>query len=119
MGSAPLFRLFGFPIHVRPGFVLFMLLVVVVNGGPLGLWIAGSAAVLTLLHELGHAFAARATGATAEISLDLFAGYASFVPARPLRRWERAGISISGPAVQIGVSLAVLMLMGVNPLDSD
>lgn len=111
--------MFGFPIHVRGGFVLFMVLVVVVNGGELGLWIAGSAAVLTLLHELGHAFAARATGAKAEISLDFLAGYASFVPTRPLKRWERAGISISGPAVQIGVSIAVLMLMGVNPLDRD
>ena len=96
-----------------------MLLVIVVNGGELGLWIAGSAAVLTLLHELGHAFAARATGAQAEISLDFLAGYASFVPTRPLKRWERAGISVAGPAVQIGVSVAVLLLIGVNPLDRD
>jgi Zn-dependent protease len=119
MGAPPLFRLFGFPIHVRGGFVLFMVLVVFANGGSLGLWIAGSAAVLTLLHELGHAFAARATGASAEISLDFLAGFASFVPTRPLKRWERAGISISGPAVQIGVSLAVLVLMGVNPLERE
>jgi Zn-dependent protease len=119
MGSAPLFRLFGFPIHVKGGFVMFMLLIVVVNGGSLGLWIAGSAAALTLLHELGHAFAARATGANAEISLDFLAGYASFVPTRPLKRWERAGISMSGPAVQIGISVAVLVLMGVNPLDHE
>lgn len=109
-------RVFGFPVHVRPGFVAFLALVIVVNGGPFGLWIAGSAAVLTLLHELGHAFAARATGATAEISLDFLAGYASFVPTRPLRRWERAGISFAGPAVQIGVGVAVLLAMGVDPL---
>lgn len=117
MAGSPAFHLFRFPIHVRPGFVMFMALVIVVNGGELGLWIAGSAAVLTLLHELGHAFAARATGARAEISLDFLAGYASFVPTRPLKRWERAGISIAGPAVQIGVSLAVLTLMGVSPID--
>ncbi len=117
MAGSPAFHLFRFPIHVRPGFVMFMLLVVVVNGGELGLWIAGSAAVLTLVHELGHAFAARATGARAEISLDFLAGYASFVPTRPLKRWERAGISVAGPAVQIGLSLAVLLLMGVNPID--
>jgi Zn-dependent protease len=117
MGTSPAFHLFRFPIHVRPGFLMFMALVIVVNGGELGLWIAGSAAVLTLLHELGHAFAARATGAQAEISLDFLAGYASFVPTRPLKRWERAGISVAGPAVQIGVSLAVLLLMGVNPIE--
>lgn len=98
---------------------MFMALVIVVNGGELGWWIAGSAAVFTLVHELGHGFAARATGAQAEISLDFLAGYASFVPTRPLKRWERAGISLAGPAVQIGLSVAVLLLMGVNPLDSD
>ncbi|MCB1001109.1 MAG: hypothetical protein R2713_19030 [Ilumatobacteraceae bacterium] len=117
MASSPAFHLFRFPIHIRPGFVVFMLLVIAVNGGELGLWIAGSAAALTLLHELGHAFAARATGARAEISLDFLAGYASFVPVRPLKRWERAGISVAGPAVQIGVSLTVLLLMGVNPVE--
>ncbi|MFN8024423.1 MAG: hypothetical protein U0Q03_23050 [Acidimicrobiales bacterium] len=117
MAGSPAFHLFRFPIHIRPGFVMFLALVIFVNGGELGVWIAGSAAVLTLLHELGHAFAARATGARAEISLDFLAGYASFVPTRPLKRWERAGISVAGPAVQIGVSLAVLFLMGVNPID--
>jgi len=115
--GGPAFHVLGFPVHVRPGFLLFMVLVVVANGGELGWWIAGSAGVLTLLHELGHALAARATGARAEISLDFLAGYASFVPTRPLARWERAGISIAGPAVQIGTSLAVLALMGVDPLD--
>ena len=119
MPGSPTFHLFRFPIHVRPGFWMFMVLVIVVNGGELGLWIAGSAAALTLLHELGHAFAARATGARAEISLDFLAGYASFVPTRPLKRWERAGISVAGPAIQIGVSVAVLLLMGVNPIDRD
>jgi Zn-dependent protease len=117
MAGSPAFHLFGFPIHVRPGFLVFIALVILVNGGELGVWIAGSAAVFTLLHELGHGFAARATGANAEISLDFLAGYASFVPTRPLKRWERAGISVAGPAVQIGISVSVLLLMGVNPLE--
>ncbi len=119
MSSRPAFHLFGFPIHVRPGFIMFMVLIIAVNGQELGVWLAGSAASLTLLHELGHGFAARATGARAEISLDFLAGYASFVPVRPLARWERAGISVAGPAVQIGVSLSVLILMGINPIDPD
>ncbi len=119
MAGKPAFHLFGFPIHVRPGFLMFMALVVFANGGELGLWIAGSAAVFTLLHELGHAFAARATGAKAEIALDFLAGYASFVPTRPLKRWERAGISIAGPATQIIISVAVLSMMGVSATDVD
>ena len=72
--------------------------------------------MLTLLHELGHAVAARATGARAEISLDFLAGYASFVPTRPLKRWERAGISFAGPGIQIAVSVIILVAMGVHPL---
>ena len=116
MSSQPAFRLFGFPVHVRSGFYLFMVIVVVVNGAPLGVWLAGFIAVLTLLHELGHAVAARATGARAEISLDLLAGYASFVPTRPLKRWERAGISFAGPGIQIAVSVVALLAMGVHPL---
>ena len=119
MAGQPAFHMFGFPIHIRPGFIMFMALIIITYRSDLGLWIAGSAAALTLMHELGHAFAARATGATAEISLDFLAGYASFVPTRPLKRWERAGISVAGPAVQIGISLAVLTLMGVNPLVRD
>lgn len=101
MAPAPAFHLFGFPVHVRRGFLMFMVLVVFVNGTEIGLWLAAFIAVFTLLHELGHAFAARATGARAEISLDFMAGYAAFVPTRPLSRWERAGISFAGPAVQI------------------
>ena len=117
MSSQPAFRLFGFPVHIRSGFYMFMLLVVFLNGQEFGLWLAGFIAVFTLLHELGHAFAARATGARAEISLDFLAGYASFVPTRELKRWERAGISVAGPATQIIVSVIVLLMIGVgNPL---
>jgi Zn-dependent protease len=116
MSSQPAFRLFGFPVHVRPGFYMLMVVVVLVNGTRLGVWLAVFIAALTLLHELGHALAARATGAEAEISLDFLAGYAAFVPTRPLKRWERAGISFAGPAIQIGVSVIGLMLMGVHPL---
>jgi Zn-dependent protease len=111
-----MFRLFGFPVHVRSGFVVFMALIVFLNGSAVGLWLAGGLTVFTLLHELGHAFAARATGADAEISLGFFAGYASFVPSRPLRRIERVGISLAGPAVHIASGVAVLAAMGHGPL---
>ena len=95
-----MFRLLGFPVHVRPGFVMFMLLIVVLYSNELGLWLAGSLAVLTLIHELGHALAARRAGARAEISLDFLAGYASYVPSRPISRLEQAWISFAGPAVR-------------------
>ena len=61
-----------------------MVLIVVLYGDEFGLWLAGSIAAFTLLHELGHAVAARRAGATAEISLDFLAGYASYT-SRPRR----------------------------------
>ena len=114
-----MFRLLGFDVHVRTGFVLFTGLIVFLYQDAFGLWLAGSIAVLTLLHELGHAVAARRAGAHAEISLDFLAGYTSFRPSRPMSRLQRAGISIAGPATQIVISVAILLAMGVNPLSWD
>lgn len=112
-------RVFGFPVKIRAGFGVFMLLIVAVNGLELGLWLAGSIAVFTLVHELGHAMAARRSGSQASISLDFMAGYASFVPTRPLRRYERALISAAGPLTQVILGLAVLAVLRVNPFDHD
>ena len=70
-----------------------------------------------MLHELGHAVAARRTGAQAEISLNFLAGYASYVPSRPLTRAEQIGISFAGPGIQIAVSVAMLLALGANPLE--
>ena len=114
--ATPTFRLLGFPVHVRPGFLLLLVLIVAVNGTSLGLWLAVFLAAFTLLHELGHAVAARATGAKSEIALDFLYGYASFVPTRHLKRWERAGISVAGPAVQILLGVIGLWLTGANAL---
>ena len=109
------FSLLGFRVEVRPGFVLFLILVVLMYGGARGLWVAGSIAAFTLIHELGHATAARATGSHAEISLDFLAGYAAYVPRRPLTRWEKAGIAVAGATAQFTTAVIVMLLMGANP----
>jgi Zn-dependent protease len=111
-------RILGFPLEIRAGFLVFLALIVVLNGVPLGAWLAGSVAFFTVAHELGHALAARRTGATARISLDFLAGYASFTPVRRLTRAERAGIALAGPLTQIGLGVIALLVIGVNPLDS-
>lgn len=114
-----MFRLFGFDVKVRPGFLLFMGLIVFVNQNAFGLWLAGSLAGFTLLHELGHAIAARRAGAQAAISLDFMAGYTSFRPRTPLKGHQQALISAAGPLTQIAISVAALAALGVNPLSRD
>lgn len=114
-----MFRLLGFDVHVRTGFVLFLVLIVMINPSTFGLWIAAGIAVFTLIHELGHAVAARRAGADAEISLDFLAGYTSFRPRRPLTRVQRAGITAAGPMSHIVSSTAVLLALGANPLAID
>ncbi len=116
--SPTAFRLFGFPVRVGAGFWMFMVLIAVTNSSADGLGAQGAIilaaliAVFTLIHELGHAVAARATGAKAEITLAFMAGYASFVPTRMLTRWERVGISFAGPGVQIATGTALYVLLG-------
>lgn len=119
----PHFRLLGFPVHVGYGFIIFMVLIAVMPRGgdsqQFGLWLAGSVAAFTLLHELGHAIVARHVGAEAGISLEFMAGYTSFRPTRPISRPWSIVISLAGPGVHIATSVAVLVAMGVNPLDHD
>ncbi len=119
MASGPAFRLFGFPVHVRTGFLVFLATVMAINGVETGAWFALFLTVLLLVHELGHALAARATGARAEITLDFLAGYASFAPTHPLAWWQNAGISLAGPLAQFAVGVGALVAWGVNPADLD
>jgi Zn-dependent protease len=109
-------RVLGFPLHVRPGFLFFMVLIVALYRNEFGLWLAVSIAGFTLLHELGHALAARRAGAAAGISLDFLAGYTSYSSKKPLSRWTEAGIALAGPLTHIAAGFAVLFVMGVNPL---
>jgi Zn-dependent protease len=90
----------------------------VLYGDEYGVWLAASIAAFTLLHELGHAVAARRAGATAEISLDFLAGYASYTAPKPLSRGVEAAIALAGPVTHITAGFIVLAAMGVDPLDA-
>ncbi|MFZ4719994.1 MAG: metalloprotease [Ilumatobacteraceae bacterium] len=111
MPARSTFRFLGFPVQVRPGFWFFMALVVFIQGPTFGIPFAIFLAVFTLIHELGHAFAARNTGAKAEIALDFMAGYAAYTPSRPLTKGERAIISFAGPGVQIAIGGIVYLAL--------
>jgi len=73
------FSLFGFPTRIEASFLL--LIGMMGFGFPmhrLGLWLV-VATVSILAHELGHAFAARALGATATINFFNFVFWALFI----------------------------------------
>lgn len=108
-------NLFGFPTTIKPGFGIFTVLLAVVYPFPLGIWVAGAVAVFTVIHELGHALAARQAGCRAAIALDFMIAYASYEPAKPLTWGQRARIASAGPALQIITSAALLLGLGVNP----
>lgn len=111
--------IFGLPVHVRPGFFVFLVLAAVLNGGTFGLWLGASIALLTITHELGHALTARRYGARAEISLDMLAGYTSYEVTVQMPRQHRAMIAAAGPLAEIVPGLLILLALGANPLSID
>jgi Zn-dependent protease len=114
-------RVLGFPVHVTAGFGLGLLLLFGLNADDprFALWLVAGMAVFTLVHELGHASAARAFGADATITLNFLVGWAQYTPGRVLSRAERALITAAGPTAQIVASGAALVAFGVNPFSSD
>jgi Zn-dependent protease len=109
------FPLFGFPTSIRPGFAVFVVFLTFLYPFPLGLWVAGAVAVFTVLHELGHAFAARRFRCDASISLDFMVAYATYRSPVPLPWNQKIVISLSGPLLQVVSALLALMASGINP----
>jgi hypothetical protein len=93
------FSLLGIPVRVHPMFWLVALLLGF-RGNPkpqeLVLWVA-VVFVSILVHELGHALAARAHGWEPWITLHGFGGLASYRPTRQTPR-SRILITLAGPA---------------------
>lgn len=111
------FRLLGFPVQVRPGFIIVMVLFAAINDfDTYGLWLAGGVAVFTLIHELAHAVVARAAGAEAEISLEFMAGFTSYRAPHVLARPWTVAISLAGPLTHIAAGAAAVAALGGSPL---
>ena len=85
-----MFRLLGFDVRIRPGFLIFMVLIVGLHGNEFGLWLAGVARRVHAGPRARPRGRRPPHGAKAEISLDFLAGYTSFVPTRPLSKPQRA-----------------------------
>lgn len=122
-GGRPLLRLtvLGFPVHLDISFVLIMGLIGYRPGmalRDLGLWLAITP-VAVLVHELGHALTARATGARPRIALVGFGGLTTYTPPRPLSRLRALWIALAGPlaGLAVGVLLLVVYVLSRPRLD--
>jgi hypothetical protein len=89
-GGGLRFSLFGFPIRIHPWFLI--VAGIIGFSGPEPnlaralVWI-GVVLVSVLVHELGHAFAARTVGAEPTIDLYALGGLTAFAPPRPPSAW--------------------------------
>jgi len=107
------FSIFGIPVQVQP----FFWITLVIIGGALGATTASAILqvgifvlagfISILIHELGHALTARKFGATSEITLQAFGGYAAYSGVR-LTRPQSFAVTAAGPAVQILLGMALL-----------
>ncbi len=118
------FSLFGIPVEVQPFFWISL----VILGGAIS---ADSAAeifrvvlfvmagfISILIHELGHALTARSFGASTSITLQAFGGFAAYAGVS-MNRWQRFLITAAGPAIQIALGFAVLLLLRNLPDQSN
>jgi len=116
------FTLFGFPIHIDTTF--FLIIGLFGLGGRFDLarllvWI-GVATLSVLVHELGHAFAARPLGSRPSIQLYGMGGVTSFTPRRPMSRLQSIGVSLAGPMAGLATWLIVSMVSDrFGPIDND
>lgn len=122
------FRLGAIPVEIRPthlliaGWIAWSWMAVGPTGGvsPIALLVVGTAVVTVsiLVHELGHAIAARRFGYSPAIVIEWFGGHTSFNPGGETP-WHRDVIlTLAGPlfgiALGVGAFIALLQL-GVDP----
>ncbi len=112
------FSVLGFPVRVHPMFWL-MTALMAWSGGEreqppqeLVIWL-GVVFVSILVHELGHALAARFFGGQASIVLYQFGGLAMHYP-QPRYTWQRVAISLAGPAAGFLLAIVTMILVGAT-----
>jgi Zn-dependent protease len=128
----PLGRILGVPVLLQPSWLLLAVFVTLGYGdvlqGRLGLtqgaaYVVGFGFVLcllasVLLHELGHALAARAQGIGVRgITLELLGGYTEMDGEAPRPRVELV-VSLAGPAVSLALGVAAAAATAVLSTDT-
>jgi len=100
-GAGPTFHLGPFAVKVEIAFLATVAVLGFLTGGLLrAAAFVVSATAAVLLHELGHAFAARRYGHVATIHLHAFGGTTLHL-GRPLSRAEETAVTLAGPAVPL------------------
>lgn len=100
----------GFPVEIKPSFLILLGLVFIAFGGLMGVFIVTLAFASVLLHELGHAVVARKLGVhVSGIELGFLGGAAKMVD-MPRRPNHEIAIAAAGPAVSVALALAGLGL---------
>jgi Zn-dependent protease len=122
-GGRPIakFRAFGFPVSVDISFLVIVGILGWYPGVPLRnvvIWVV-LATVAVLVHELGHAFVARTTGAEPVITLAGLGGLTSYIPPKPLTRARSVAISVAGPAVGLVIGGALVLVAAATDIRSD
>ena len=110
------FRVFGFPVRVDPMFLFIVLALGFSTHATVGGMVAWFVVVFVsiLIHELGHAFAARAVGSESiAIELQSMGGLTAYRPRRMLSRLEQIGVSLAGPFSGFALGTAALLLANV------
>lgn len=116
----PTFRVFRFPVTIHPSFLL--IAVIGLSAGSLSdavVW-AAVVFVVVLIHELGHAFAFRAYGRDASITLWGLGGLTAS-SGQPLPRTQSIIVSLAGPLTQgilVGIPSLYLALHYRDASDS-
>jgi stage IV sporulation protein FB len=103
------FQIFGIPVRVHPFFWLIAFLLGMSDPDPVSvlIWVA-AVFVSIVVHELGHAFAARAHGWPPRITLYSFGGLATYSPTYHTPR-SQILISAAGPAAGFALAAAVIL----------
>ncbi len=106
------FGLFGFPVRIDWSFFVIALLfglAIPNNTSYIVVWMLVIAASV-LVHELGHAIAARGLGAEPSIVIHGLGGWTAYHPPTPPTRMEAVGVALAGPLA--GACLGMLVLLG-------
>lgn len=114
-GSLPSFKLFGIPVTIRPSFLAMVVLLALVNRSDPARVVAWVAIVFfsILIHELGHAFAARHFGASVAIELNGLGGLTRWgIGPDQLSPGRRALVAASGSAVGVAFGALLWLIAG-------